>query len=156
MKSSNRSGLGEIQAVNLVGWNGNESAPSLSRLISDIAIKLGRPDGIDLMELHKGVESKSEQSSTSTQTKQTNLLDIFLDAIISFTKQSSIVFRWIVAIIFATFIISLIILHVFARLEIHLPVPRVVLIVLVIVSVVVLALSTILSWFRRRRKNGSN
>lgn len=34
-------GFGTIQAANLVAWNGNDSAPSLDRLISDVANILG-------------------------------------------------------------------------------------------------------------------
>jgi hypothetical protein len=132
-------GFGTIHAANLVGWNGNESAPSFVRLISDIATKLDGPAPVKPPPHPPGPLS----------TQRPEILDKLISLI---TKLSAL----IVVTIVATVIITGIILWAFERLGIYFSALRVGLIVLVVVSVVVLAISTILSWFKRRRKNEHN
>jgi hypothetical protein len=83
----------------------------------------------------------------------------FLDGLISITAKSSSMFKWIVLIVLATYIISVLILREFEKAGVYFKPPAVSQIgfmVLVFVSGLVLTIAKIFNRFKRKQKSGSN
>jgi TIR domain len=139
-------GFRAIQAANLVGWNGNNSAPSFASLIAAIEKILGRAV----------VMPPPQPQPPGPPQPTVQIAQMFLDAFIFLMTKSAALFRRIVGTILAWFIIfeTIIIVDASTRRD---PFSNNELLVIgLIVLVIVLAISTLLSRLKRRRKNEIN